>query len=139
MELRPTKSQFSKDVTTGILGLHWARQLGKSTLTGIHFAQTTPWIDGLDVKTPEAMAVNLLGLFEAERIKIPPEATLRSSLQLPELSGTTRGMIYTPRTGGGHADDFWSMALAAWSARSYETPFTSHAFTPRARIRSTTL
>ena len=29
---------------------------------------------------------------------IPPEATLRSSLQLPERSGTARGMIYTPRT-----------------------------------------
>jgi phage FluMu gp28-like protein len=126
---------------TGV-GLGLAEDLSEKypgKLTGIHFAQTTPWIDGLDVKTPEAMAVNLLGLFEAERIKIPPEATLRSSLQLPERSGTTRGMIYTPRTGAGHADDFWSLALAAWSARSYETPFTWHAFTPRARLRTTTL
>jgi hypothetical protein len=85
------------------------------------------------------MAVNLLGLFEAERIKIPPEATLRSSLQLPERSGTTRGMMYTPRNGSGHADDFWSLALAAWSARSYETPFAWHVFVPRARLRTTTL
>jgi hypothetical protein len=75
------------------------------------------------VKTPEAMAVNLLGLFEAERIRIPPKATLRASLQLPERSGKASGILYTPRTGGGHADDFWSMALAVWSARSYETPF----------------
>jgi phage FluMu gp28-like protein len=126
---------------TGI-GLGLAEDLAEKypgKLTGIHFAQTTPWIDGLDVKIPEAMAVNLLGLFEAERIKIPPEATLRSSLQLPERSGTSRGMIYTPRTNAGHADDFWSLSLAAWSARAYETPFTWHAFMPRARIRSTTL
>ena len=43
-------------------------------------------------------------------------------------------MIYTPRTNAGHADDFWSLALASWSARAYETPFTWHAFTPKARI-----
>jgi hypothetical protein len=48
-------------------------------------------------------------------------------------------MIYTAPSNNGHADDFWSMALGAWSARTYETPFTLHAFTPKARIRSTTL
>lgn len=28
-------------------------------------------------------------------------------------------MIYTPRRNTGHADDFWSFALATWSARAY--------------------
>ena len=32
VELRPYQIPIFKDVTTGILGLHWARQLGKSTV-----------------------------------------------------------------------------------------------------------
>ena len=32
MELRPYQIPVFKDNTTGILGLHWARQLGKSTV-----------------------------------------------------------------------------------------------------------
>jgi hypothetical protein len=32
MELRPYQIPIFTDNTTGILGLHWARQLGKSTV-----------------------------------------------------------------------------------------------------------
>jgi hypothetical protein len=32
-----------------------------------------------------------------------------------------------------------SLALATWSARAYEVPFQWHAFTPKARMRTTTL
>jgi hypothetical protein len=51
------------------------------------------------------MSVNLLSLFESERIKIPAEAQLRASLQLPERSGKASGILYTPRSAAGHADD----------------------------------
>lgn len=126
---------------TGI-GLGLAEELTTrfhGCLTGIHFSMTTPWADGVDTRITDAMAVNLLGLFESERMKIPPDAALRASLQLPERSGRASGMLYTPRSAAGHADDFWSLALAAWSARAYETPFAWKAFQPEARIRKTSL
>jgi phage FluMu gp28-like protein len=126
---------------TGV-GLGLAEELSErfpGSLTGVHFSQTVPWLNDLDVRVTDAMSVNLLSLFESERLKIPADAALRASLQLPERSGKASGILYTPRSAAGHADDFWSLALAAWSARSYETPFEWHAFTPKARMRTTTL
>jgi hypothetical protein len=63
------------------------------------------------------MAVNILGLSKPNESKIQTDSTLRASLQLPERSGTARGMIYTPRTNNGHADA--PQKVAAISARHY--------------------
>jgi phage FluMu gp28-like protein len=126
---------------TGI-GLGLAEDLAErfaGRLTGVHFSNLVPWVDDTPVRITDAMSVNLLGLFEDERISIPADAQLRASLQLPERSGKASGILYTPRSAAGHADDFWSMALATWSARSYETPFAWKAFSPKARARTTGL
>jgi phage FluMu gp28-like protein len=125
---------------TGV-GLGLAEELSErfpGRLTGVHFSQNVTWADA-EVRITDAMSVNLLGLFEDERIKIPAEAALRASLQLPERSGRASGILYTPRSAAGHADDFWSLALGAWSARAYEVPFQYLCFEPRARQRKTGL
>jgi phage FluMu gp28-like protein len=129
---------------TGI-GLGLAEEIQSAypgKITGIHFAQTTPWLDcneEIMTRITDAMAIHLLQLFESDRIAIPAEAALRSALQLPERSGSLRGAIYTPRSNSGHADDFWSLALAAWCARPYEVPFQWTPLLLKARARTVSL
>lgn len=129
---------------TGI-GLGLAEELQNTfpgKITGIHFAQTTPWLDGNEdimTRITDAMAIHTLTVFEAEKIAIPPDSELRAALQLPERSGSLRGAIYTPRSTSGHADDFWSIALGLWSARPYETPFAWAPVHLKARSRTISL
>jgi phage FluMu gp28-like protein len=60
-------------------------------------------------------AGKVYGRFESERITVPKDEQLAADLQQVEQVGTTRGgqpIVETARSDVGHADRFWSLALA---------------------------
>lgn len=70
------------------------------------------------VRLPEALATQLLQLFEDRRIKHPIDEQLRDDLRKPErvVSPGGRVSIAAARDSNGHADHFWSLALAVDAA-----------------------
>jgi phage FluMu gp28-like protein len=94
------------------------------------------------VRVTEYLATQLLQAYEDRAIHQPIDNTLRDDLRKPErlLSPSGRVSIAATRDEAGHADHFWSLALAIDAAKTpVVAPFWYHAFTPRCRIRSTTL
>jgi phage FluMu gp28-like protein len=94
------------------------------------------------VRVTEYLATQLLQAYEDRAIHQPIDNTLRDDLRKPErlLSPSGRVSIAATRDEAGHADHFWSLALAIDAAKTPITvPFWYHAFTSRCRIRSTTL
>jgi phage FluMu gp28-like protein len=94
------------------------------------------------VRVTEYLATQLLQAYEDRAIHQPIDNTLRDDLRKPErlLSPSGRVSIAATRDEAGHADHFWSLALAIDAAKTpIAPPFWYHAFTPRKRIRSTTL
>jgi phage FluMu gp28-like protein len=94
------------------------------------------------VRVTEYLATQLLQTYEDHAIHQPIDNTLRDDLRKPErlLSPSGRVSIAATRDEAGHADHFWSLALAIDAAKTpIAPPFWYHSFTPRARIRSTTL
>lgn len=99
-------------------------------IRGVNFATTEPISDriraegrkGETAKVTEIMAVALLGCFEDRSIEIPANQELREDLRKPEriVSPGGRVSIAATRDEAGHADHFWSMALAV---RAAERPF----------------
>jgi phage FluMu gp28-like protein len=72
------------------------------------------------------MALDLLEVFESRAIRIPCETALRDSLRKPERITTASGVrIAATRDETGHADEFWSLALAV---RALKTPVTQVSF-----------
>ena len=70
----------------------------------------------------EAMATELLRLYEDRRIQHPRDGDLRDDLRKPEkiTSPSGRVSIAATRDEAGHADHFWSMALAVEAAKGGE-------------------
>jgi phage FluMu gp28-like protein len=67
----------------------------------------------------ELMALDLLALFEARAIRVPCENALRESLRKPERVTFSTGVrIAATRDETGHADEFWSLALAVRALKS---------------------
>jgi hypothetical protein len=94
------------------------------------------------VRVTEYLATQLLQTYEDRAIHQPIDNILRDDLRKPErlLSPSGRVSIAATRDEAGHADHFWSLALAIDAAKTpVPQPFWFHAFVPRARIRSTTL
>jgi phage FluMu gp28-like protein len=94
------------------------------------------------VRVTEALATQLLQVYEDRAIRQPIDNILRDDLRKPErfLSPSGRVSIAATRDEAGHADHFWSLALAIDAAQvPVAPPFYWHAFMPRARIRCTTL
>lgn len=114
----------------------------------VEYAQEEPWgatITGVDFSTTEAitqrikaegrtapkarvteiMATELLGVFEDRAIEIPMDAALRDDLRKPEkiTSPGGRVSIAAVRDEGGHADHFWSIALAIRASQRTGGPF----------------
>jgi phage FluMu gp28-like protein len=90
----------------------------------------------------EYLATQLLQAYEDRAIHQPIDNVLRDDLRKPErlLSPSGRVSIAATRNETGHADHFWSLALALDAAKTIiPPPFVWYSFTPRARIRSTTL
>jgi phage FluMu gp28-like protein len=112
------------DMTGLGLGLfeYAQKEYGISRIHGINFAETVPASrsirrDGCKrerVRVTEAMATELLRLYEDRRIQHPREAQLREDLRKPErvTSPGGRVSIAATRDEAGHADHFWSLALA---------------------------
>jgi phage FluMu gp28-like protein len=95
---------------------------GSHRIGGVNFGSTEPiskrlQSDGRKAPTArvtEIMATDLLGVFEDRAIEIPMDPELRDDLRKPEkiTSSGGRVSIAATRDEAGHADHFWSLALA---------------------------
>lgn len=95
---------------------------GRSRLSGIDFAWSVPTTTAIKlegrkeekVRVTEAMAMELLRVYEDKRIIHPIDQQLREELRKPERVVTPGGRvsIAATRDESGHADHFWSFALA---------------------------
>jgi phage FluMu gp28-like protein len=114
----------SIDMTGLGLGLfEYAQQsFGSSRIKGINFSSTVPVTDSIaqegarraTVRVTEALAMELLRVYEDRRIQHPRDERLRDDLRKPEkvTSPGGRVSIAATRDEAGHADHFWSLALA---------------------------
>jgi phage FluMu gp28-like protein len=71
------------------------------------------------------MASNMVGVFEDRAIEIPADQELRDDLRKPEkiVSPGGRVSIAATRDEAGHADGFWSIALAIRAGDLRGAPF----------------
>jgi phage FluMu gp28-like protein len=94
------------------------------------------------VRVTEYLATQLLQTYEDHAIHQPIDNSLRDDLRKPErlLSPSGRVSIAATRDEAGHADHFWSLALAIDAAKTpIAPPFYWTTFTMRRPVRSTTL
>jgi phage FluMu gp28-like protein len=118
------------DMTGLGLGLfeYAQKDFGSSRIFGVNFGTTVPAtravaLEGRKremVRVTEAMAMELLQVYEDRRIQHPADARLRDDLRKPEKITTPGGRvsIAATRDEAGHADHFWSFALAVEAAGS---------------------
>ncbi len=95
---------------------------GNYRVLGVNFSTTEPTSNRIlaegrkaeTAKVTEIMATDLLGCFEDRSIEIPVDEELRNDLRKPEkvTSPGGRVSIAATRDEAGHADHFWSLALA---------------------------
>ncbi|HUS37356.1 MAG TPA: terminase family protein [Verrucomicrobiae bacterium] len=130
------------DMTGLGLGLfEYTQEKFGSRVRGINFASSVPSTKRIqsegrkaeNVKVTEAMATELVGVFEDGAIRIPNDAALREDLRKPERITTPGGRvsIAATRTEAGHADRFWSVALAVEAGSSGGGEFYSNIPTGR--------
>ncbi|MDB6066363.1 MAG: hypothetical protein JWR26_2571, partial [Pedosphaera sp.] len=99
---------------------------------GINFASTVPATECSrsegrkqeTVRVTEALAMELLQTYEDRRIQHPSDLRLRDDLRKPEkvTSPGGRVSIAATRSEAGHADHFWSLALALEAAGKKARP-----------------
>jgi phage FluMu gp28-like protein len=116
------------DMTGLGLGLfeYAQKEFGAARIHGINFATTVPATHAIQqegrkretVRVTEALALELLQAYEDRRIQHPADARLRDDLRKPERVTTPGGRvsIAATRDEAGHADHFWSLALALEAA-----------------------
>ncbi len=108
------------DMTGLGLGLYeYTEQQFGSKVRGQNFASSVELRGrngptGERVRAPEALATQLLQVYEDRRIQHPADDLLREDLRKPErlVSPGGRVSIAASRDANGHADHFWSLALA---------------------------
>lgn len=112
------------DMTGNGLGLteYAQEKWGLYRVVGINFATTEPINDILKIegrkqetaRVTENMATEMCSVFEDHRIEIPNDRELHDDLRKPErlISPGGRVSIAATRDEAGHADHFWSIALA---------------------------
>ena len=88
-------------------------------------------------RVTEIMATDLVGVFEDRQIEIPADAGLRDDLRKPEkiVSPGGRVSIAASRDSDGHADRFWSIALAIRAGLRTESGFAYQAVDRAGRRR----
>jgi phage FluMu gp28-like protein len=118
------------DMTGLGLGLfeYAQKEFGSSRIFGVNFSTTVPVTRAValegrkreTVRVTEAMAMELLQVYEDRRIQHPADGRLRDDLRKPEKITTPGGRvsIAATRDEAGHADHFWSFALALEAAGS---------------------
>jgi len=116
------------DMTGLGLGLfeYAQKEFGAARIHGINFATTVPATRAIrqegrkreTVRVTEALALELLQAYEDRRIQHPADQRLRDDLRKPERVTTPGGRvsIAATRDEAGHADHFWSFALAVEAA-----------------------
>ena len=120
----PRFRKFAGDMTGLGLGIveELQDQFGMWRIEGVNFSSTEPTTDRMiqdgtkrpTAKVTEIMATDLLSEFEARRVEIPADMTLRIDLKKPEkvVSPGGKVSIAAERDSAGHADHFWALALA---------------------------
>lgn len=97
-------------------------EFGAGRIQGVDFRTTVPVTRRMEaegraarkVAVTEAMATELLGVYEDRAIRHPCDSELREALRKPERITTPGGRvsIAATRDEAGHADEFWALALA---------------------------
>jgi phage FluMu gp28-like protein len=105
------------------------KEFGLRKICGINFASMVPVSRTLradggkreTVRVTEAMAMELLRAYEHRRIMHPADLQLHDDLRKPERITTPGGRvsIAATRDDAGHADHFWSLALALKAAADF--------------------
>lgn len=105
---------------------------GMSRIHGVNFSTTEPITDRMKIegrrqetaRVTEIMATNMVAVFEDRNIEIPAEQELRDDLRKPEriVSPGGRVSIAATRDEAGHADGFWSIALAIRAGEMHGGP-----------------
>ncbi len=105
----------------------------RNRIRGVNFATTEPISDrlrndgkkGETARVTEIMASDVLSVFEDRSIEIPRDQELRDDLVKPEkiTSPGGRVSIAAVRDEAGHADHFWSLALAVRASKAAGQPF----------------
>ncbi|MDB6064181.1 MAG: hypothetical protein JWR26_389 [Pedosphaera sp.] len=120
----PLFQRVTIDMTGLGLGLfeYAQREFGRDQVHGINFACSVPASHSARaegrrqemVRVTEALAMELLQTYEDRRIQHPGDRQLRDDLRKPEKVTTPGGRvsIAATRDEAGHADHFWSFALA---------------------------
>lgn len=135
------------DMTGLGLGLYeyTAKKFGHR-VQGVNFASSAPLTErlrkegrpGVSAPVTEVLATGLLQVFEDRLIQIPIDQALRDDLRKPEryVSPTGRVLIAATRSEAGHADHFWSLALAIDAAQTpVRKPFEYYSWLPKCRQR----
>jgi phage FluMu gp28-like protein len=120
----PRFRRMAIDMTGLGLGLfeYSQRAFGQGRIQGVNFSTSVPATAVIldegrkpqNVKVTEAMAMELLKIYEDRRITHMEDGILRDDLRKPERITTPGGRvsIAATRDEAGHADHFWSFALA---------------------------
>jgi phage FluMu gp28-like protein len=121
----PKFHAYCGDMTGLGLGLveYLQEEFGRYRIHGVNFSSTEPASDRIKLegrkaetaRVTEIMAVNLLACFEERTLKdLPNDPALTDDLRKPEkiTSPGGRVSIAATRDEAGHADGFWSLALA---------------------------
>mgnify|MGYP000594264843 CR=1 FL=1 len=136
----PKFRSYAGDMTGIGLGLveYLQEKHGDWKIQGVNFSSTEPITDLIraegrkteTARVTEIMATDLLAVFEDRSIEIPADADLRDDLRKPEkiTSPGGRVSIAATRDEAGHADHFWSLALAIRAAQPTRAPGSIHTF-----------
>ena len=132
----PNFRAYCGDMTGLGLGLveYLQDQFGRYRIQGVNFSATEPASDRIKLegrkaetaRVTEIMAVNLLACFEDHSLKdLPNDPLLTDDLRKPEkiTSPGGRVSIAATRDEAGHADGFWSLALAVRAGEITGAPF----------------
>ncbi len=126
----PNFRAFAGDMTGIGLGLieFLQEDFGVYRIHGVNFSSSEPLSNrlrnegrqGETARVTEIMATDLLECFEDRTLEIPSDPHLREDLAKPEkiTSPGGRVSIAATRDEAGHADHFWSLALAVRATRS---------------------
>jgi len=132
----PQFRSYCGDMTGLGLGLveYLQEQFGRYRIQGVNFSATEAVSDRMKAegrkeetaRVTEIMAVNLLSCFEEHTLKdLPNDPALTDDLRKPEkvTSPGGRVSIAAVRDEAGHADGFWSLALAVRAGEKVDPPF----------------
>jgi phage FluMu gp28-like protein len=128
-------SAYCGDMTGLGLGLveYLQEEFGQYRIRGVNFSATEPTSDRIQLegrtretaRVTEIMAVNLLACFEERSLKdLPNDPLLTDDLRKPEKMTSPGGRvsIAATRDEAGHADGFWSLALAVRAGEKSHGP-----------------